>query len=51
MLAPIKCQLPVLSQAGVYFKDASLPASNKVIIAISTSVGADVTYVSQTVVP
>ena len=31
MLAPIKCKLPILSQACVYFKDASLPASNNVI--------------------
>ena len=32
MLAPITCKLPILSQAAcVYFKDASLPASNNVI--------------------
>ena len=31
MLAPLKCKLPILSQACVYFKDASLPASNNVI--------------------
>ena len=30
-LAPIKCKLPILSQPCVYFKDASLPASNNVI--------------------
>ena len=31
MLAPIKCKLPIPSQACLYFKDASLPASNNVI--------------------